>query len=258
MERKIRYLSDLHLEYSGYQPDHLPSLGEDLVVLAGDIGSGIEGIRWAKEAFRDRKVVYVLGNHEFFGYDFVDLVDHARSHAAGSNVSVLECDSIEIDGLQVLGCSLWTDFKLFGTDRQSEVMDYALEYMADYEEIRRPHGGSVIPKNTLQRCESSYAWLKQSLSASTMPTLVITHHAPSIATVSPRHVGQISNAAYHSHFDALIAPPCVGWIHGHTHHSMQTQVNGIPLVTNQRGYPREDLGGFSWDRMIEVELKVKP
>jgi len=131
MKKKILYLSDLHLEFTQYLPEVLPSLDEDLVVLAGDIGSGVEGIRWAKNAFPDREVVYVLGNHEFYGYDFVGLVDYAKAFAAGSNVTVLECDAVEIQGLRVLGCSLWTDFKLFGADRQGEMLSLARDYMAD-------------------------------------------------------------------------------------------------------------------------------
>lgn len=254
MKKKVRYLSDLHLEFTGYQPDTLAPVGEDLVVLAGDIGSGVEGIRWAQQVFRTCPVVYVLGNHEFFGYDFDALVGEAKACAAGSHVTVLECDAIEIDGLRILGCSLWTDFKLFGAQRQREMMTYARPYMADYEEIRSPRGVGLIPEETLQRCERSHAWLQTVLAASRQPTLVVTHHAPSVATVSPRHADALSNAAFHSHFDALIAPPCIGWIHGHTHHSVQTQVNGVPLVTNQRGYPREPLGAFAWDRLLEIEV----
>ena len=37
-DMKIRYLSDLHMEFTQYQPDEIPSVGEDLVVLAGDVG----------------------------------------------------------------------------------------------------------------------------------------------------------------------------------------------------------------------------
>lgn len=54
---KIRVLSDLHLEFTGYLPNELPLVGEDLVVLAGDIGAGVEGIRWAQHAIRGRPVV---------------------------------------------------------------------------------------------------------------------------------------------------------------------------------------------------------
>lgn len=65
---KVRVLSDLHLEFTQYQPDTLPSFGEDLVVLAGDIGEAERSIEWARRVIPDRPVVYVLGNHEFYHY----------------------------------------------------------------------------------------------------------------------------------------------------------------------------------------------
>lgn len=255
MSRRIvvRYLSDLHLEFTGYRPERLPSIGEDLVVLAGDIGVGLAGIAWARKAFADRPVVYVFGNHEFYGYDFGSLIDEARVLVAGTHVHLLECDAVEIAGLRILGCSLWTDFKCFGEQHQKAALDRAREYMADFEEIRH-RGYGLMPEDTLARCVRSRDWLEQALAASAAPTLVVTHHAPSLATLNPGYAGHLSNAAFHNRFDELIRPPCVGWIHGHTHHSVQTLVNGIPLVTNQLGYPTETLHGFSWDRVIEIEI----
>lgn len=253
---RVRYLSDLHLEFRYRDPESMPDLGEDLVVLAGDIAVGLGGIEWARHAFPGRPVVYVFGNHEYYGYDFASLHREAQVLAHGTHVHVLECDAIEIAGLRILGCSLWTDFLCFGEQHQKAALDRAREYMADFEEIRH-QGRSLIPEQTLERCLHSRAWLDQALSSSAAPTLVVTHHAPSLATVSPRYDGHLSNAAFHNTFDDLIRPPCVGWIHGHTHHVVQTQVNGIPLVTNPLGYPREDLPGFGWDRVLEIEIDTE-
>lgn len=251
---RIRYLSDLHIEFTDYKPDSLPSVGEDFVVLAGDIGEGLRGIAWAQRVLKDRRVVYVLGNHEFYGKNFVQFVGEARAFAANSNVSLLECDQVEVAGLRVLGCTLWTDFLLYGHRERPEMMRHAMRYMADYSEIRSPRGGGLIASETLDRCEKSAAWLRKALRAKDRPTLVVTHHAPSAQNANPDFEGQPSNAAFHSNFDELIASPCLAWIHGHTHHSARTTINGVPLVTNQRGYPNERLGSFAWDRILEVEV----
>jgi len=48
MFMKIRVLSDLPMEFTEYQPTHLESVGEDLVVLAGDLSADVDGIEWAK------------------------------------------------------------------------------------------------------------------------------------------------------------------------------------------------------------------
>lgn len=91
------------------------------MVLAGDIGVGTDGIAWAQRAIPDRPVVYVLGNHEFYGQDFERLIQEARACAAGSQGQLLENNTWLVPWgdrtLRVLGCSLWTDFALFGEDR---------------------------------------------------------------------------------------------------------------------------------------------
>jgi hypothetical protein len=33
------------------------------------VQTGKSGLRWITETFRDRPVIYVLGNHEFYGHD---------------------------------------------------------------------------------------------------------------------------------------------------------------------------------------------
>ncbi len=61
---KIRILSDLHLEFQDWVP---PKSDVDIVVLAGDIHVGDHGIDWAPRSFPPTPVIYVPGNHEFYG-----------------------------------------------------------------------------------------------------------------------------------------------------------------------------------------------
>ncbi|MDH4459221.1 MAG: hypothetical protein QE272_10990 [Nevskia sp.] len=41
---KIRSMSDLHIEFPSITTDRVPTIGEDIVVLAGDIGTGVMAI----------------------------------------------------------------------------------------------------------------------------------------------------------------------------------------------------------------------
>lgn len=252
---KIRYASDLHIEFEhSYTPGTLPSIGEDLVVLAGDISVGTDGIQWAAQAFRGRPVVYVLGNHEFYGQDFDDFIRKARE-AAGvtDNVYLLERDVLLLPGgARVLGCTLWTDFELHGVAERS--MMKASEYMVDYRAIRCGMQGWLAPQQTRERCQQSRAWLAEQLAASDQPTIVVTHMAPSghEDLVNPQFGGQDPlTPAFASAFDDLIAPPVDAWIFGHHHHSLDTEMNGVRIVSNQRGYPGEDID-FDWERTIYV------
>jgi len=82
-DMKIQLLSDLHNEFlrSGrIDLNHkwsglIPEVETDIIVLAGDIDTGINGVEWAvKESERLAKnIVYVLGNHEFYGHEYSDL-----------------------------------------------------------------------------------------------------------------------------------------------------------------------------------------
>jgi predicted phosphodiesterase len=112
---KIQVLSDLHLEFIPFQPLITDA---DVVVLAGDIHLGTEGLQWAKEIFTDKIVIYVLGNHEYYYHTTPTLIHQLRQLAIHSQVHVLENESIEIEGVKFFGCTLWTDFKLWGMLKQ--------------------------------------------------------------------------------------------------------------------------------------------
>lgn len=248
---KVRYLSDVHLEFTGYDPPVLPSIGEDVVVLAGDMGVGTRGIEWAIGAIRDRPVLYVLGNHEFYRHDFVTLRDEARAAAAFSHVQLLEQDHVDIGGVRFLGATLWTDFACLGEDRRVDSMVKARRAMNDFLLIRGPLGTALEPFETIKRFNATRAWLVQAIASSPLPVVVVTHHSPSLANQHPAYPKDLMTPAFHSNLEALFRPPVRAWISGHTHHSSVVEINGIPLYSNQRGYPRAR-ASFDWNACFEV------
>jgi len=74
---KLHILSDLHTEFADFSP---PETGADVVILAGDIGVGVGGVEWAARRFSKVPVVYVPGNHEFYGHD-IGLTDQLKAAA---------------------------------------------------------------------------------------------------------------------------------------------------------------------------------
>lgn len=62
---KLRILSDLHLEFG---PLDITPAGEDVLILAGDIGVYNDGAVWARDYARrhDVPVVMIAGNHEYY------------------------------------------------------------------------------------------------------------------------------------------------------------------------------------------------
>jgi hypothetical protein len=75
---RLHIVNELPIEFEDFDP--LAS-DADVVILAGDIGVGLEGLRWAEEPFPDRSVIYEPGNHEFYRHD-LSLTDELTSAGA--------------------------------------------------------------------------------------------------------------------------------------------------------------------------------
>ena len=122
---KALILSDLHLEFGRMSPVHDGERideGVDVVVLAGDIAEGVQGIRWARETFIMKEIVYVAGNHEYYDRHWETLQKDIRSTATRMGVHFLDQDSVELFGVRFLGATLWTDFNFFGEEKKSTAM----------------------------------------------------------------------------------------------------------------------------------------
>jgi hypothetical protein len=128
---KIHILSDLHIEFESFHP---PKTDADMVVLAGDIHIGKKGIDWAKATFPSQQVLYVLGNHEYYGRAYPKHINDLKELVAGTNIHVLENDRLVIDNIVFLGCTLWTDFGLFDAPKIAGY--HATQTMTDYRKIR--------------------------------------------------------------------------------------------------------------------------
>ncbi len=79
---KIHILCDLHVEFGNFVP---PVVGADVVVLAGDVHVKNRGLQWIFDQKFEIPVLYVLGNHEFYGEKFPGLIDKLKIDAEGTN-----------------------------------------------------------------------------------------------------------------------------------------------------------------------------
>ena len=234
---KLQVLSDLHLEF---QPFHIPTTDADVVILAGDISVRDRGLTWAIQNIPDKPVLYILGNHEYYGSAHPKLIGKLKAQAEGTNVHILENDAIDINGYRFLGCTLWTDFALFGEPRLAGIE--ATQSMNDFRKIRRSPGYSrlrSIDAAVLHR--QSLTWLRQALTAhDASKTVVITHHAPSDRSIPPQYTTDILSAAYASSLeDFILQTQPKLWLHGHTHHSWNYHIEATQVLCNPRGYPGE-------------------
>ena len=265
---RIALLSDLHLEI---RMRHLlrDGLGEeearaalhrfvsgaiapartaDLVVLAGDVANGDAGIDWAARSFAGQPVVAVAGNHEFYGERHPGHLRRLTAAAGRSgNVTLLENGeaALRIRGraLRLLGCTLWTDFALYGKDGAAVSMSLAAERVLDHSRILLDDGSPFLPADARRLHAASRAWLEEALAEPfDGPTVVVTHHAPSPPSVDPRFAGDPLSPSFVSDMTGLIerTAPAL-WIHGHTHHPVDYRIGSTRVVSHQWGYPREGL-----------------
>ena len=249
---RIHFLSDLHLEFAPFEP---PAVAADVVVLAGDSHPGLRGLEWAAAAWPDRPVLYLLGNHELYGHAYPRLVRKLETCAAslGTHVHVLSDRAVVLGGVRFLGATLWTDFALLGDPARS--MAAAREQMSDFKRVRvEPTFRRCRPADTVLWHRRSVAWLRAQLAEpSPGPTVVVTHHAPSARSLNPLYTDPVA-AAYASRLDDLVAASGARyWLHGHTHHCVDYRLGGTRVVSNQRGYPDEPVGGFRPGLVLEVE-----
>lgn len=240
---RLHILSDLHLELGTGTPGEvmrrrgldMADVGADVVVLAGDIAAGADGVRWAAETWPQLPVLYVPGNHEFYEREVGNVLEECRAAARGTTVHVLDRDAVMIDGVRFLGTTLWTDFALFGAPDHAEAQ--AAGYLMDYFVIRGPDGGRLQPQQTRVWHQQARAWLERTLATVHVPTVVVTHHAPhprSDRFGDPASVGFVSDLSgvIERHRPQL-------WIHGHTHTCEDYRVGGTRVVSNQAGYVDE-------------------
>ncbi|WP_199268611.1 metallophosphoesterase [Myroides fluvii] len=75
---KIQLISDLHLEFGSGTP--LSFDKTDLVIFAGDTHLGSKGIEWIKKYIPNKKVLYLLGNHEYYKGTSTNVLD-SRSYS---------------------------------------------------------------------------------------------------------------------------------------------------------------------------------
>jgi len=254
---KLNILSDLHLGQGGLP---LPDTGADIVVLAGDISRPREAIAWASGM--NKPVLYVPGNHEFYGGNIRGTVAELKRLAAGTQIHVLDNEEITFRGVRFLGSTLWTDFNLNGAgEARRQAIAEALSFIRDFARIESEAtpGGKLTPEEMEALFRRNRGWLQSRLAERfDGPTVVVTHHAPSMKSIHPRFASSPLNTCFVSNSEYLMEEgrPAL-WIHGHTHDSFDYRVKNTRVVCNPRGYMRDGVienAAFDPDLVVEVPL----
>ena len=241
---RIQIASDLHLEHVQWRfPEYraIEPCAADVLVLAGDINQGTRAL----DQFADwpYPVVYVPGNHEYYNSSLADIearfVQRAEDYP---NVSILAPGCCEIAGVRFIGCTLWTDYELFGKEHRDLAMAICGESIPDHTAIKVVEESPFTPAAALTLHLAQRQWLKSRLAEPfNGKTVVVTHHAPSALSLHPRFAKDITSAGFMSNLSELLGKAELH-IHGHTHHSFDYMVNGTRVIANPKGYSK----GVKW------------
>jgi Icc-related predicted phosphoesterase len=258
---KINVISDLHLEFSDLV---LP--GGDVLILSGDV---MEARKLKKTMYdpmnvllphedthkrpdryyrffieecsaKYRKVIYVMGNHEHYGFQF----QKTRAHIANQlpdNVHLLEREAVDIDDVTFVGCTLWTDM-----NREDDLTMYHMRSMMnDYKQITMFNEVKNIyhrltPERTVEEFYRSRDYIRKVVEGRhDRKIVVVTHHAPTKSSTHPRYTHDtLMNGAYSSDLSEFILdnPQIKVWTHGHTHDPFDYMVGSTRIICNPRGY----------------------
>lgn len=233
---RLQLASDLHLERDpGFEL--APAPGADTLVLAGDVGSyqagsllggddfGLARFSPRRPGAPWRRVLYVPGNHEYDGQDFAQR--HARLRALCTELDILwlEREVHLIDGVRVIGTTLWTDFDALAADeptparrlvQREKALRAANFYLRRFTALR--DGTPMLADAWREQALICQAWLREALARPYPdgPTMVVTHHAPSLRSADPRYGLVPGTAGFCNRLDELFDHADL-WLHGHLH-----------------------------------------
>lgn len=271
---RLALYSDLHLEML-HPGEFVPpaDLDVDLVVLAGDIHKHTYALDWAYETFCssapepaptwDRpRVAYIAGNHEYYHAHLGLLAQLRRHQLATPGVRFLERDVLHVTGrdgqaARILGCTLWSDFRLHGDGFQSAAMADAKRMINDYRLIRVADGNRLQPQHTLRVFRKSVSWLTEELKRPfDGKTIVMTHFAPHPICVAPEYRNSELSPYFVCDCSHLMRQHKIDvWAFGHTHGNVDQVVDGgCRLISNQRGYRAEDAHGIGFRPDLVIDL----
>ena len=253
---KVALASDIHLEFGAIELENKESA--DVLILAGDIcmlkdldkqserGDTARGF-FQRVSAEFPKTLYVMGNHEHYSGDFAKGPERFRNfcelhHIA--NITLLDKESVTIDGYDFHAGTLWTDFN----DMDTFTMHNAATAMNDYHGVKNSNdtqSWKFLPKhalrdhqkmrNYLQACMDNY----RESGRTDNRVVVITHHAPSRSSIHEKYEHDtLMNGNFYTDMDEFILanPQIQLWIHGHMHDPFDYGLGGTRVVCNPRGY----------------------
>lgn len=252
----IRVFSDLHLEFSGNKFKHIWTPSDEdkdiTLLLAGDISVGLSARFFVESLCESFKhVLFVCGNHEFYGNDMIDIRKRWRDvEEAIPNFHFLDNEWRIIDGVRFLGGTMWTSLN----DGDVLAVSTAHRSMNDFRRITKDNQ-LIRPRTVIDEHDEFIKFLLEKFDEEfNGSTVVMTHHSPGNIQRSA-YGTDILNYAYFAELENMIGTHNKAklWVHGHTHASADYMINETRVVCNPFGYKDHETNSW-FDPKIILEV----
>ena len=235
----------------------------DVAVFAGDVdGSPERAIHRLAHApgLVGCPIVYVPGNHEFYRGCFEERLAAGKAACAGTDVHMLDRDTVVLAGVRFVGAILWTDYRLSGD--VDLAMDVCRRGMNDHRLIQVGPPGSrrlFRPEDAVALHARDRAFIEAELAITFEgPTVVVTHHGSHPGSVATRYARDPATPGFVSDLgDVIRRGRPEMWIHGHVHDGFDYRVGVTRLLANPKGYGPKRHGQSPENRKFDPGLVVE-
>jgi Icc-related predicted phosphoesterase len=257
---KIQFASDLHLEFKenlNYVMAHPLEKAADILVLAGDI-IPFSLQRLANKFFDDvsekfEHVYWIPGNHEYYGSNLKS-IDVTISKNIRHNISLVNNQCVVWDEVQFVFSTLWGNISPVNEVMiQESLNDFALIKMNNIQ--LQPIHFNAMHDQALKFLTQALHPLHPRNMENKAPTVVVTHHVPTLMNYPSIYKGSPLNEAFAVELhDLILEHQPAAWIYGHHHFPVPSfQIGKTWMLNNQLGYVK--LGENRWyDRKAVLEM----
>lgn len=251
---KIQFMSDLHREF-GVRKCPFVLFG-DVVVLAGDIVTARnKGLLLGEFGNLDKPVIYVPGNHDFYGGDFNTEVENMKVYydTIPKRVHVLSDDYLLLDGVHFLGATLWPNVKV----SEEMFIKNGISDFVTYKGFPNISNISIDKVREANNKSTKYLDFMMGEIREKDPEariVVITHFPPSYQAQEEIFRDSNLGSYFYNDLDWLIEKHQPNyWIYGHTHGDLEWEHGKTKVITNQFGYLNYGTQkSFNIDRIVEI------
>lgn len=280
---KIRILSDLHIDINnnknntkfdkpifGFENEDLIN-STDLILICGDISGSYFKLNKYLDKLNNKlnntKIIFILGNHEFYEYDIERVTKNQaikelkEKYTKNDKITFLDNNYIEIDNKIIVGCPLYTDFTLYGS--QSYSKNIASLYINDFRYVHLDDNGinrRVMPEDYIKWHKESVEYInkicKQFINKD---VIVMTHFLPTEQGISSEYIGDECNPFYCTNLEDLMLynQNIKLWCFGHSHSVFEGVIGSTTIINSCYGYSADKTFGHNGNKLRPLDYSGK-